>query len=120
MTEQLTVYDRWDQFMRLLSAQPRRQIVVSLMEEPDRSLLSLPEAATTPGLPVDRERFEIRLRQIHVPMLADAEYVRWTEGPLRVGRGERFDEPAAVMDLLLEGDDRLPPALTSGCVEEST
>lgn len=113
----MTIYDRWDQFMAVLSAQPRRQLVASLMEAPPERPLPLPDAAITSDVPADPERYGVTLRNRHLPMLADAEYVRWTGEPFQVRRGPRFDEPAAVMRALLSPDARLPPALTSDCVE---
>lgn len=118
MTEEMSIYDRWDQFMRLLSAQPRRQIISSLMNAPEQDAQPLPDAAMTPELSIEPERFQIKLRQIHLPLLADADYVLWTKDPFQVRRGPRFEEPASVMDVLLSADDRLSPALVSGCVED--
>lgn len=116
--DDLSIYDRWDQFMYLLSAQPRRQIIATLMNAPDHDAYSLPEAAMTPELSIDADRFQIKLRQIHLPLLADADYVQWTKDPFQVQQGPRFSEPATVMDVLLSAEERLAPALVSGCVEE--
>lgn len=118
MTEAQSIYDRWDQFMYLLSAQPRRQIISTLMNAPEQEARALPDAATTPGRSTDPERFQIRLRQIHLPLLADASYVRWSGDPFEVRPGPRFEEPASVMEVLLSAEDRLAPALATGCVEE--
>lgn len=119
MTTKPTIYERWDEFMYQLSAQPRRQIITSLMEAPDLAWLPLPEAAVTPDLDIDLERLELKLRQIHLPTMTKAGYVGWTKEPFRVNRGPRFDEPAAVMEVLLSADNELPPALVSGCVSET-
>jgi hypothetical protein len=114
-----TIYDRWDQFMYLLSAQPRRQIITSLMNRPYEGRLPLPDAAITPDISIDKDQFEAKLRQIHVPLLAEARYVQWTSNPFQVQRGRRFDVPASVMAVLLSAEDKLAPSLVSGCVEES-
>lgn len=118
MTEKLTIVDRWDQFMNLLSAQPRRQIISTLMEAPERDTHPLPDAAITPELSTDPERFQIELRHVHLPLLANAEYVQWSKDPFQVRRGPRFEEPSSVMEVLLSAGDRLAPALVNGCVEE--
>lgn len=118
-SDHMTIYERWNQFMRLLSAQPRRQIIVSLMEASETAWLSLPGAATTSELSVDIEQLELKLRQIHLPEMADAGYVEWRPDPFEVARGPRFDEPAAVMHVLLTSDGELPQSLCSDCVEES-
>lgn len=118
MTNDMTAYDRWDQFMYLLSDQVRRQIIVSLMNAPDQQPLPLPEAAITPDLPTDTDRLEIKLRQIHVPVLVEANYIESTDDPFQIRRGDRFEEPAAVMGVLLSSSDQLPPSVVKGCVEE--
>jgi hypothetical protein len=118
MTLNISIYERWNEFMYLLSKQPRRQIITSLLEAPEADHLPLPDAAMTPDLSVDRDAFEIKLRHIHVPLLAEARYVRWTSEPFRVRRGPRFEVPARVMEVLLAADDTLPPSIVSGCVEE--
>jgi hypothetical protein len=115
-----TIYDRWDQFMYLLSAQPRRQIITSLMDNPEQYRLPLPEAAITPEISVNKNQFEVKLRQVHLPLLAEADYVQWSTNPLQVQRGRRFDEPASAMEVLLSAEDRLASPLVSGCVEKST
>lgn len=119
MTDEMTIYDRWDQFMYLLSAQPRRQIISTLMDASGQDARPLPDAAITPDLPVEPERLQVKLRQIHLPLLADAEYIQWTQEPFQVRRGPRFAEPSSVMEVLRSAEDRLAPALVSGCVEES-
>lgn len=120
MTEAVSIYDRWDQFMYLLSAQPRRQIISSLMNAPEQDAQPLPDAAVTPDLSFDPEGFQIKLRQIHLPLLADADYVSWTKNPFQVRQGPRFEEPSSVMEVLLSAEDRLSPALVSGCVQKAS
>lgn len=117
MTVEMTIYDRWDQFMYLLSAQPRRQIITSLMQAGEQGVHALTDAAETPGHSVDPDRFQLKLRQIHLPMLADADYISWTDDPFQARQGPRFDEPASVMETLLAAEDHLSPALVSDCVE---
>lgn len=114
-----TIYDRWDQMMYLLSAQPRRQIISSLMDAREGATLPLPDAAITPDIPVDPEPYAVTLRNRHLPLLADASFVRWTADPFQVQRGPRFDEPAAVLEVLLSAEARLPAPLASSCVGES-
>lgn len=115
-----SIYERWDQFMYLLAAQPRRQVISSLMEGSQGDHLPLPEAAMTPEIDRDPERFAVTLRNHHLPMLAEADYIEWMSDPFRVSRGTRFDEPATVMDLLLSHGTELSPALVSGCVGENS
>lgn len=118
MTDGLSIYDRWDQFMYLLSAQPRRQIISTLMDHPEEGGHPLPDAAMTPERSIKPELFQINLRQIHLPLLADADYIEWSKDPFQVWRGPRFAEPASVLEVLLAADARLSPTLVTGCVEE--
>lgn len=113
------ICDRWDELMYQLSALPRRQIVVSLMEAEADEALALPGAAKTSGADVDPDRFEIKIRQIHLPMLANVDYIQWTADPFHVRRGQRFDEPASVMRALLDEDAQLAPTLLSDSLEKS-
>lgn len=115
--EQRTI-DRWDQCLDQLSMQPRRQIIMSLMEAPDKQRLSLPDAAMTPGLPKDTREYTCELHHHHLPALADVDYIRWTSEPFSVQRGPRFEEPAAFMRLLLSSGDQLPETMVAGCLKE--
>lgn len=112
--ESATTCDPWDRCLYQLSAQPRRQIVVSLLDVPDERRLPLPEAAITEPCSVDLEQFEVELRHHHLPKLANAGYVRWEEASFRVQRGPRYEEAETVMRLLLESSDRLPDAPIRG------
>lgn len=120
MAVNTTIYERWDQFMYLLSAQPRRQVITSLLENGEEEHLPLPDAAMTPEISTQPEQHAITLRNHHLPMLASADYIEWTSDPFRVSRGRRFEEPATVMDLLLSEGAQLSPALVSGCVGENS
>ncbi|ADD04171.1 uncharacterized protein Nmag_0584 [Natrialba magadii ATCC 43099] len=112
------VRDQWDQLLRVLSAQPRRQIIVSLLDAPADQRLPLPAAALTSHSAEDSERLVIELQHSHLPVLARAGYIRWEQEPLSVQRGPRFSEPAAVMGLLQGSADRLPDTLArEGLVE---
>ncbi|ELZ01085.1 hypothetical protein C482_07791 [Natrialba chahannaoensis JCM 10990] len=105
------VQDRWEQLLRLLSARPRRQIVVSLLDAPADQRLPLPAVALTSPSQADPERIAVELRHHHLPALASADYIRWEHEPFCVRRGPRFSEPAAVMRLFQESVDQLPETL---------
>lgn len=120
MTGNKSIYERWDQFMYLLSAQPRRQVISSLMEVSKGDHLPLPDAAMTPEISREPKQYAVALRNHHLPMLASADYIEWMSDPFRVSRGNRFDEPATVMDILLSHSSELSPALVSGCVGENS
>lgn len=106
---------RWDQLFEVLSAEPRREIVNSLLDEPRERRLPLPEAAVSPNQSVDHETLAIELRHHHLPKLADAGYVRWEEDPFCVQRGPYFDEPALIVETVTESMDEIPDSLMDDC-----
>jgi len=107
--------DRWDSVFEALTAEPRRQIVVALMEAPPDRELSLPEAANPPYLLRDPEELYLGLVHTHLPALADEGFVEWDEDPLRVRRGPAFEEVAVVFEALHDSADEIPPQLTEEC-----
>jgi hypothetical protein len=107
---------RWDQLYDALSAQPRRMLVFSLLKEPAEAWLPLPDAARASEQGPDAERLRIQLRHHHLPMLADAGYVRWESDPFRVRRGPHFDEPALVVSRMIGASEEYPDRLRDECV----
>ncbi|WP_424018418.1 hypothetical protein ACOZ4N_02795 [Halorientalis pallida] len=106
---------RWDAVFRAVSAEPRRQIVVNLMEAPPGRALSLPQAANPPYLLDDPERLSTELIHTHLPLLADEGFVEWDRDPFCVERGSAFEEVATVFEALHGHADEIPPQLTEGC-----
>jgi len=106
---------RWNEVFRALSAEPRRQIVVALMDAPPDRELSLPEAANPSFLLADPEELTVTLVHTHLPVLEKAGFVEWHRGPLRVGRGPAFEEVEVVMASLQDNAEAIPPQLVQGC-----
>ena len=109
----------WDRVMHALSAGPRRQLIVALLDAPPERQLPLPDTALVPAVSQDPSSFSIELRHSHLPHLADAGYIRWSDDPFAVQRGPRFDEPAAVVRLLLQGRRDLPASLWNDAIESN-
>lgn len=109
------VIDGWDQLFAALSAEPRRQIIVSLLEAPPDRQLSLPEAANPPYALMDPEQLYVELVHSHLPVLADGDYVEWDSEPLRVERGPNFEEAAVVFQALHDTASDIPDRLVHGC-----
>ena len=107
--------ERWDTIFRALTAEPRRQLVVALMEAPAERELSLPEAANPPYLLRDPESLYSELIHSHLPCLESAGLIEWQREPLCATRGPRFEEVATVMQSLQENASTLPPSLRDGC-----
>ncbi|WP_436910255.1 hypothetical protein [Halosimplex marinum] len=107
--------ERWNRVFGSLTAEPRRQMVVALMEAPPDRELSLPEAANPPYLLRDPEELYTDLVHSHLPALAEDGFVEWEREPLRVRRGPAFEEVAAVFEALHAHADEIPSQLTESC-----
>ncbi|WP_254524816.1 hypothetical protein [Natrinema caseinilyticum] len=109
------VIRRWDDVFKALSAEPRRQLIVSLADAPATQTVSLPESAINPNAPADPAVLTQELCHRHLPLLADFEFVEWEPDPLVASRGSRFDEVAVVFDSLHSAATDIPDSLVVGC-----
>lgn len=109
------VIERWDRVFRVLTAEPRRQLITTLLDAGAERPVPLPEAAMSPTVPRERETLRFHLHHRHLPMLAEAGFVRWEREPLRAWRGPNFEEAAVVIASLHECADELPDRLVHGC-----
>lgn len=107
--------ERWDELFDALAAEPRRMVMVSLLNAPPERRLPLPEAAASPNQSMDRETLAIRLRHHHLPKLANLGYVCWERDPFIVQRGPRFEDPALILELVAESLDGIPKGLVNNC-----
>lgn len=99
----------------VLSAEPRREIIRSLLDESQHCRLPLPEAAGSPNQSIDSETLVIELRHQHLPKLADLGYIRWENDAFRVQQGPNFEEPAFIMRMLINSADQIPESLIADC-----
>ncbi|RQG93449.1 hypothetical protein [Natrarchaeobius chitinivorans] len=106
--------DRWDEVFEALSAEPRRQLLVTLMDSPDGRRVPLPDAAVDPSESAECEELRLHLTHRHLPMLAELGFVDWTTDPFCAQRGTRFGEVAAVVELLYANAHALPDQLVDG------
>lgn len=109
------VIEHWNDVFEALSAEPRRQIVVSLLDAPPSESVPLPESAVNPNVPPDPEKLRRELHHHHLPKLADLGFVAWEQDPLVASRGPRFDEAAVVFEALQSIAIELPDSLVVGC-----
>jgi len=107
--------ENWDKLYEALSAQPRRVIIFSLLNEPEEQSLPLPDAAHSSIQPMDSEDSAIILRHTHLPKLADLGYIRWESDPFCVQRGPHFEEVAFIVDRLTESMHESPERLREEC-----
>ncbi len=104
---------RWDNVLDSLAAEPRRQIIVSLLEAPRDQWLSLPDAAASSHTETG-ERLRTSLKHYHLPKLAELGYIHWEPDPFRLRRGPNFHVIGALVDHGLDGSDTYPDELISG------
>lgn len=109
----VTAADCWDRVLQGLSAQPRRQLVVSLLDADEDLWLALPEAAMLSGQQ-GQEVTDIELWHRHLPVLSEEGYVKWRKQPFSVRRGANFEEIGSVMEGLLRRANDYPPELVGG------
>jgi hypothetical protein len=105
----------WNAVFRVLSQEPRRQLIVSLLDVEPGEAVQLPEGAVMPNVPPDPQQLRVELQHRHLPMLADHGFVTWESGPLRASRGPRFEEVAVVFEALHAEATTLPETLVTGC-----
>lgn len=109
------IVENWNAVFGALSSEPRRQLLVSLLDaEPDSSV-PLPESAIMPNVPPDPEVLRRELHHVHLPMLAKMGFVTWETKPFVVSRGPRFDEVAVVFEALHAEATSIPDSLVIGC-----
>ncbi len=109
------VIKRWDTVFTALSAEPRRQLIVSLLDAPQATAVPLPESAANPNVPPDPDVLRQKLHHCHLPMLAEMEFITWDTDPLVAARGPQFEQVATVFELLYAGETDLPDSLVTGC-----
>lgn len=107
------VIERWDNVFAVLDAEPRRQIVTSLLDS-DGSV-PLPESAINPNAPADPEQLRLELYHKHLPKLAEYGFVEWEDDPLVAKRGPQFEKVAIVFEALHAHAGSIPDSLVVGC-----
>jgi hypothetical protein len=109
------ISENWNAVFESLSAEPRRQLIVSLMDAPPDQSVPLPESAMMPNVPQDPEVLRTELYHNHLPILADMGFVTWEKDPLVASRGSRFHEVAVVFAALHSAALNLSDSLVFGC-----
>ncbi|SDR01536.1 hypothetical protein [Natronobacterium texcoconense] len=109
------VIEKWDSVFEAVSAEPRRQLVFSLLDAPPNQSVPLPESAANPNVPIDADRLRQELYHRHLPMLADMGFIEWEREPLSASRGPNFEEVGIVFDALHSAVGDIPDSLVVGC-----
>ena len=114
-TEGTRVVERWNDAFKAVSAEPRRQLIVSLMDSTTDTPVSLPESAMNPNVPTDSESLRAELYHCHLPLLEDLGYIEWEADPLSATRGSRFEEVVVIFEALHSISPEIPETLVTGC-----
>ncbi|PCR88943.1 hypothetical protein [Natrinema ejinorense] len=109
------VIEKWNAVFRALLAEPRRQLIVSLLDASPDQTVPLPESAINPNIPVDSRKLQKELYHQHLPMLADQGFIDWEIDPLIATRGPKFDQVAIVFEALHSKSADMPNSLIVGC-----
>ena len=109
------VIERWDRVFDGTSAEPRRQLIVALMDNPPNKSVALPESAINPNVSQDMERLRTQLIHSHLPKLEQLGYIEWDTAPFAATRGQRFDEIAVIFEALHSFAADIPDPLVVGC-----
>ena len=107
--------EHWNRLYDVLSAQPRRMIIFSLLKEPEGKRLPLPDAAESATHSRDGEKFRVALQHHHLPKLSEPGYVNWERDPFTVQRGRHFAEPALIVSKMTEATEEYPRRLRTEC-----
>lgn len=107
------VIERWDDVFRAVSAEPRRHLIITLLDRDE--VVPLPESAVNPNVPVDPDTLRRELYHQHLPMLEDLGFVEWDTDPLVAYPGPDFEQVAVVFDSLQENASEIPDSLVIGC-----
>lgn len=106
--EQTDQHRELDKILRALSAEPRRQLIDSLMDRLGNEPVTLPDAAIGTNMePTNTKEFEMRLYHNHLPRLAEAGIISWDEkeNQRTATRGDQFDKAATILEELQAGFD---------------
>lgn len=109
------VIRRWDEVFKAVTADPRRQLIIALMDAQPDETVPLPESAVNPNVPRKPSTLRQELHHCHLPMLSDREFITWDCEPLVAGRGPRFGEVAVVFESLQSNATDIPEPLVFGC-----
>lgn len=101
-----TKADDLGELLEILSHPHRRQIITRLHDRNprDEDEFELEELAGDDEL----ENGTVDLIHNHLPKLAEAGFINWDQEQQIVTRGERFEEIAPLVDLMVAHQDELP------------
>lgn len=97
----------WTRLFDALSASQRRRLLINLLDHN-------PQDESPPAVDAGRrgnvgeESRQLEMVHIHLPKLADQDFIEWDRENQEVLKGERFEEIRPVLELLHRHRDELP------------
>lgn len=114
-TDDVGVAGRWDRAFRVLSAEPRRELALSLTDRSASTWVPLPDAAHSPHYPGSRDDLQLALYHNHLPAMAKPDYIVWEESPFEARKGPNFDELESIIRAIVDGAGDLPDRMVRNC-----
>lgn len=95
-----------DRALTALANKHRRRLLAALLERDPRNEVPVPEVVHAGEK--ELENLKNEMYHAHLPMLADAGFVRWDRETYTVEIGPQFEEIRPLLELLCEHADDLP------------
>ncbi|NGM68569.1 helix-turn-helix transcriptional regulator [Natronolimnobius sp. AArcel1] len=97
-----------NELFEILSHPTRRRILSTLATRNPRDEDEFQTETSSSDADDDLEQFLLQLTHLHLPKLADAEFINWDRETNTVTRGPRFKEIQPLIKLMQENQDELP------------
>ena len=94
--------------LEALSNAQRREVLTTLLAENPRD--DSPAAISDDADDSETITHLIEMRHVHLPKLADHEFIEWDREKGEVTEGPTFDEIRPLLELLIEHEDELSPS----------
>lgn len=96
----------FDDMVDALADIQRRKLLVALLEHNPQD--DSPVVIADPDGEADAVERLISMQHVHLPKLAEYEFIEWNEETHEVMKGARFDEIRPLLELLDDHEDELP------------
>lgn len=109
------VSKHWNAVFDALRSEPRRTLLIALADESPDQPVHLPEGAIRSAVSRDPAQMQVELEHVHLPLLADKDFIEWEREPFVAVRGENFTHVEVVLASIFSQAHMLPDSLVSGC-----
>lgn len=94
-----------DRLFDAMANEHRRRLLLTLAEDnpEDGAVVRVPDDVAASE--EDLQTLETKLHHVHLPMLADGEFIEWNRETCAVRKGPRFEDIYPMVELLSEYED---------------